>query len=49
MAMFTRQAQPQPADIVGGNTTLRQLDLNQGMLMRPLKLKYTNFMPSLAL
>jgi outer membrane protein TolC len=49
MAMFTRQAQPQPADIVGGNTTLRQLDLNQDMLKRNLKLKYTNFMPSLAL
>jgi outer membrane protein TolC len=49
MAMFTRQAQPQPADIVGGNTTLRQLDLNQEMLKRNLKLKYTNFMPTLAL
>ena len=48
MAMFTRQAQPQPADIVGGNTTLRQLDLNQEMLKRNLKLKYTNFMPTLA-
>ena len=49
MAMFTRQAQPQPEDIIGGNTTLRQLDLNQDMLKRNLKLKYTNFMPSLAL
>lgn len=49
MAMFTRQAQPQPADIVAGNTTLRQLDLNQDMLQRNLKLKYTNFMPTLAL
>jgi len=49
MAMFTRQAQPQPADIVAGNTTLRQLDLNQDMLKRNLKLKNTNFMPSLAL
>ena len=49
MAMFTRQAQPRPADIVGGNTTLRQLDLNQDMLKRNLKLKYTNFMPTLAL
>ena len=49
MAMFTRQAQPQPQDIVGGNTTLRQLDLNKDMLQRNLKLKYTNFMPSLAL
>ena len=49
MAMFTRQAQPQPADIIGGNTTLRQLDLNQDMLKRNLKLKYTNFMPTLAL
>ena len=49
MAMFTRQAQPQPADIVGGNTTLRQLDMNQEMLQRNLKLKYTNFMPNLAL
>ena len=49
MAMFTRQAQPQPKDIVGGNTTLRQLDLNQDMLKRNLKLKYTNFMPTLAL
>ena len=49
MAMFSRQAQPQPEDIVGGNTTLRQLDLNKDMLQRNLKLKYTNFMPSLAL
>ena len=49
MAMFTRQAQPRPADIVGGNTTLRQLDMNQEMLKRNLKLKYTNFMPNLAL
>ena len=49
MAMFTRQAQPQPADIVGGNTTLRQLDMNYAMLQRNLKLKYTNFMPNLAL
>ena len=49
MAMFTRQAQPQPENIVGGNTTLRQLDLNQDMLKRNLKLKYTNFMPTLAL
>lgn len=48
MAMFTRQAQPRPADIVGGNTTLRQLDLNYDMLQRNLKLKYTNFMPTLA-
>ena len=49
MAMFSRQAQPQPENIVGGNTTLRQLDLNQEMLKRNLKLKYTNFMPNLAL
>ena len=49
MAMFSRQAQPQPEDIVGGNTTLRQLDLNKDMLQRNLKLKYTNFMPSLVL
>ena len=49
MAMFTRQAQPRPADIVGGNTTLRQLDMNYKMLQRNLKLKYTNFMPNLAL
>ena len=49
MAMFTRQAQPQPENIVGGNTTLRQLDMNYEMLQRNLKLKYTNFMPSLAL
>ena len=49
MAMFTRQAQPQPENIVGGNTTLRQLDMNYDMLKRNLKLKYTNFMPSLAL
>ena len=49
MAMFSRQAQPQPENIVGGNTTLRQLDLNQDMLKRNLKLKYTNFMPSMAL
>ena len=49
VAMFTRQAQPRPADIVGGNTTLRQLDMNQEMLKRNLKLKYTNFMPNLAL
>ena len=49
MAMFTRQAQPRPADIVGGNTTLRQLDMNYDMLQRNLKLKYTNFMPNLAL
>ena len=49
MAMFTRQAQPRPDDIVGGNTTLRQLDLNQDILKRNLKLKYTNFMPTLAL
>ena len=49
MAMFTRQAQPQPADIIAGNTTLRQLDLNYDMLKKNLKLKYTNFMPTLAL
>ena len=49
MAMFSRQAQPTPENIVGGNTTLRQLDLNQEMLQRNLKLKYTNFMPTLAL
>ena len=49
MAMFTRQAQPQPENIVGGNTTLRQLDLNYDMLQRNLKMKYTNFMPTLAL
>ena len=49
MAMFTRQAQPQPENITAGNTTLRQLDLNQDMLKRNLKLKYTNFMPTLAL
>ena len=49
MAMFTRQAQPQPEDITAGNTTLRQLDLNYDMLKRNLKLKYTNFMPTLAL
>ena len=48
MAMFTRQAQPQPENIVGGNTTLRQLDLNYDMLQRNLKMKYTNFMPTLA-
>ena len=49
LAMFTRQAQPQPENIVSGNTTLRQLDLNYDMLQKNLKLKYTNFMPSLAL
>lgn len=49
MAMFTRQAQPQPENIIGGNTTLRQLDLNYDMLQKNLKLKYTNFMPVLAL
>ena len=49
MAMFTRQAQPQPENIVGGNTTLRQMDMNYDMLKRNLKLKYTNFMPTLAL
>ena len=49
MAMFTRQAQPQPENIVGGNTTLRQLDLNYDMLQKNLKMKYTNFMPTLAL
>ena len=49
MAMFSRQAQPRPNDIVAGNTTLRQLDLNKDMLQRNLKLKYTNFMPTLAL
>ena len=48
MAMFTRQALPLPKDIVGGNTTLRQLDLNYEMLQKNLKLKYTNFMPTLA-
>lgn len=48
MAMFTRQAQPTPEDIVGSNTTLRQLDLNYDMLQKNLKLKYTNFMPTLA-
>jgi outer membrane protein TolC len=34
---------------VGGNTTLRQLDMNYEMLQRNLKLKNTNFMPTLAL
>ncbi len=48
MAMFTRQARPQPEDIVAGNTTLRQLELNKDMLQRNLKLKYSNFMPTLA-
>ena len=49
MAMFTRQAQPRPENIIGGNTTLRQLDMNYEMLQRNLKLKNTNFMPTLAL
>ncbi|MBQ8521808.1 MAG: TolC family protein [Bacteroides sp.] len=49
MAMFTRQAQPKAEDIVGGNTNLRQLDLNYDMLKRNLKLKYSAFMPTLAL
>lgn len=48
MAMFTRQAQPQAENIVQGNTTLRQLDLNYDMLQQTLKLKYANFMPTLA-
>ena len=49
MAMFTRQAQPKAEDIVGGNTNIRQLDLNYDMLKRNLKLKYSAFMPTLAL
>ena len=49
MAMFSRQAQPRPENLVGGNTTLRQLDMNYEMLQRNLKLKNTNFMPTLAL
>ena len=49
MAMFSRQAQPRPENIVGGNTTLRQLDMNYEMLQRNLKLKNTNFMPTMAL
>lgn len=49
MAMFTRQARPRPENIVIGNTTLRQIDLNRDILERNLKLKYTNFMPTLAL
>ena len=48
MAMFTRQAQPRPNDIIAGNTTLRQLDFNKDMLQRNLKLKYSNFMPTIA-
>ena len=48
MAMFTRQAQPRPSDIIAGNTSLRQLDLNKDMLQRNLKLKYSNFMPTIA-
>lgn len=47
MAMFTRQAMPRP-DNLSNNTTLKQLDLNALQLKQTLKLKYTNFMPTLS-
>lgn len=47
MAMFTRQAMPRP-DNLSNNSTLKQLDLNALQLRQTLKLKYTNFMPTLS-
>lgn len=47
MAMFTRQAMPRP-DNLSNNSTLKQLDLNALQLKQTLKLKYTNFMPTLS-
>lgn len=47
MAMFTRQAMPRPNNLVN-NSTLKQLELNALQLKQTLKLKYTNFMPTLS-
>ena len=48
MVMFTRQAQPRPQHAALGNSTLKQLDLQQEMLKKSLSQKYTNFMPTLS-
>ena len=48
MVMFTRQAHPQPQNLVYGNSALKQLDLNQDMLEKSLAMKYTKFMPTLS-
>lgn len=47
MAMFTRQAMPLPTNLAN-NSALKQLELNALQLKQTLKLKYTNFMPTLS-
>ncbi len=47
MSMFTRQARPRLDDL-SNNSTLKQLDLNRELLNKTLKLKKTNFMPTVA-
>lgn len=47
MSMFTRQALPRPNNLMN-NSTLKQLELNSLQLKQTLKLKYTNFMPTLS-
>lgn len=47
MSMFTRQAMPQPNNLIN-NSTLKQLELNALQLKQNLKLQYTNFMPTLS-
>ena len=48
MSMFSRQAQPRPQHVALGNSTLKQLDLQQDLLKKSLSQKYTNFMPTLS-
>ena len=48
MAMFSRQAQPQPENITLGNSTLKQLDLNAESLKKNLQLKKMSFLPTLS-
>jgi len=47
MSMFTRQAMPQPNNLIN-NSTLKKLELNALQLKQNLKLQYTNFMPTLS-
>ena len=48
MAMFSRQASPQPEHISLGNSTLKQLELNAESLKKNIQLKKMNFLPSLS-
>ncbi len=47
MEMFKRMALPDPQNLTN-NSSLKQLDINEEILKKNLKLQYTNFMPTLA-